>query len=80
VARILLIAYRPHLAQAGVPARKTRTVMNAPDSAVFGAAPAARRAVERIGWGVQRVEYYRAVDVLPGKPPAVRRYDPERAA
>ncbi|HEY2523547.1 MAG TPA: glycosyltransferase family 4 protein [Candidatus Binataceae bacterium] len=40
----------------------------------------ARRAAERIGWPVQRAEYYRAVDALLRKPPAAERYGPERAA
>lgn len=40
----------------------------------------ARRAVERIGWRVQRAEYYRAIDSLLRKPPGAPRYNPERAA
>ena len=40
----------------------------------------ARRAVERIGWPVQRAEYYSAVDALLRKPPAAESYGPERAA
>jgi len=40
----------------------------------------ARRAVERIGWPAQRVEYYRAIDSLLQKPRPAARYDPGRAA
>ena len=40
----------------------------------------ARCAVERIGWTVQRIEYYRAIDSLLQKQPAVARCGPDRAA
>ena len=40
----------------------------------------ARRAVERIGWPVQRVEYYRAIDSLLQKQHTAARCGPERAA
>jgi glycosyltransferase involved in cell wall biosynthesis len=40
----------------------------------------ARRAVERIGWRVQRAEYYSVIDALLRKPPTATRYNPERAA
>ena len=50
------------------PARRAELALNA------------RRAVERMGWPAQRVEYYRAIDELLQKGPATARYDPERAA
>ncbi len=40
----------------------------------------ARRAVERIGWPVQRIEYYRAIDSLLQKQPTAARCGPDRAA
>jgi hypothetical protein len=50
------------------PARRAELALNA------------RRAVERMGWLAQRVEYYRAIDELLQKGPSTARYDPERAA